>query len=245
MAVRAVVVLCWLLCCGAAGADQLDEILAANAAAIGGNANWSRVANLRLELSIREPGSEVEGTYVASRDGSMRIDIMAGGKKVFAEGLNQGKAWEWQPGKGKTAAGADAAAALRNGIEMPGKFFTLQQVRDRGVHIELVDSDEAAAAGQWQLRLTLEDGFGSDFFVDRHTHLVVRSRDVRAFHPSIDPTEAVIETSYTGEVWTEGVLRQPESTNRNLTTDTWLGTTTIRSIEQNIDIPEGFFRGPR
>lgn len=245
MAVRLISVLCFLLCCASAGADQVDEILAANAAAIGGDGNWSRIANLRLELSIREPGSEVEGTYVASRDGNMRIDIVAGGKPVFAEGLFQGQAWEWRPGKGRTAAGAAAAAALRHGIEMPGKFFTLQQVRDRGVQIELVDSGEAAAAGQWLLRLTLADGFGSDFFVDRQTHLVVRSRDFRAFHPSLDPEEAVIETSYAGAVWTEGVLRQPQSINRNLTADAWLGTTTILSIDQNVDIPEGLFRGPQ
>jgi len=108
-----------------------------------------------------------------------------------------------------------------------------------------VDSGEAAAAGQWLLRLTLADGFGSDFFVDRQTHLVVRSRDFRAFHPSLDPEEAVIETSYAGAVWTEGVLRQPQSTNRNLTADAWLGTTTILSIKQNVDIPEGVFPGPQ
>ncbi len=232
-----------LLAGHAADASQLDEILACNTRAVGGDENWSRIENLRIELQIREPGFEVQGSYVASRSGDMRIDIRADGQRVFAEGLHGGRAWEWTPQAGRREAGEQAAAALRHGIEMPGRFFTMGQVRDRGARVELIPTEEAAAAGEWQLRITLADGFGSDLFVDRATCRVARSRDRRAFHPGVDPTETVIETRHTGELWTDGVLRHPISENRDLTADAWLGTTQVRSIEHNVELPENFFSG--
>ena len=72
---------------------------------------------------------------------------------------------------------------------------------------------------------------------------MVRSRDFRAFHPTSDPTQTVIETRHQGEVWVDGVLRATRSENHDVTNDQWLGTTQIRSIEHNVEIPEGFFSG--
>lgn len=235
--------MCFLLAWGTAPADELDDILAANSRSVGGNAAWSRIANLRMQLTIREPGFEVQGTYVATRAGEMRIDIFADGQRVFAEGLHQGQAWEWTPQSGRKAVGEQPAAALRNGIEAPGKFFTLEQVRERGVTVELVPSEEAAAAGQWLLRLTMGDGRAGDWLIDRQTHRVVRTLNRRAFHPGVDPTETLVETSYEGDLWTDGVLRRPVTTNRNVAEDAWLGTTEVLSVEHNIDIPEDFFSG--
>ena len=232
-----------LLATPSAQAVELEEILARQAQAVGGSANWARIDNLRIQLDIKEPTFEVTGTYVTTRAGDMRIDIEAGGERVFSEGLHQGQAWEWRPTEGLQTVGGEAAAALRHGIEMPGRFFTLEQARARGVDIELVPSEEAEQRGQWQLRVTLADGFGADVFIDQATARVVRSRDFRAFHPTSDPTQTVIETRHQGEVWVDGVLRATRSENHDVTNDQWLGTTQIRSIEHNVEIPEGFFAG--
>jgi len=71
----------------------------------------------------------------------------------------------------------------------------------------------------------------------------VRARERRAFHPGIDPTAIDIETTYEGALWVDGVLRHASSTNRNLKTGAWLGTTEVRSVEHNIELAEGFFSG--
>jgi hypothetical protein len=241
-----VVLQCFVLAgllASSAQAAKLDEILSRQAEAVGGSDNWAMVDNVRIQLDIKEPTFEVTGTYVATRDGEMRIDIRAGGERVFSEGLHQGQAWEWRPAQGRQEVDEVAAATLRHGIDMPGRFYTMEQARSRGAGIEQVPSDEAEQLGQWQLRVTLEDGFGSDFFIDKSTALVVRARDFRAFHVGNDPTKTEIETRYQGALWIDGVLRSSLTENHDITAGKWLGTTEVRSVEHNIDIPEGYFAG--
>jgi len=221
--------------------DTLDEILACNAAALGGADALAAVSNLRLELDIAEPGFEVQGTYVASRDGAMRIDIIAGDQRVFAEGLHDGQAWQWTPDTGVTASSAKGAAALRNGIESPGRFWTLAQLRERGLQVELLEPGPDAADGEWQLRLTSDDGPVLDYFLDRKSCLPAREVSRRAFHPDVDPTEVAVETAFSEPVTVNGVVRFRHSEQHNLDNGEWLGTTVVREIEQNVELEDDFF----
>ena len=59
-----------------AWAQDLDAILALNAAAQGGD-RLAQVTSIRHRLSIKEPGFEVAGTYVASRAGAVRFTRMS------------------------------------------------------------------------------------------------------------------------------------------------------------------------
>ena len=219
----------------------LDDILACNAAALGGSAAFETIDNLRIELDIREPTFEVEGTYVASRDGFMRIDIRADGQRVFAEGLNAHGAWQWNPDAGVSAANAAGAAALRNGIESPGRFWTLAQLRGRGLGVELLEPGPLAREDEWQLRLTPAGGPVLDYFLARETCLPTREVSSRAFHPDVDATEVLIETSFSEPERIHGVLRFRRGESRNLATGEWLGTTVVRSVEQNVKLADDFF----
>jgi hypothetical protein len=220
-------------------AQDLETILQKNSAALGGEDNWARIENVRFELAISEPGLEVTGTYVATRDGSMRIDIEADGQRVFSEGLDLGRAWQWTPGDGVKPSGEAGAQALRHGIVSPGRFFTLGQARARGARISLADTADET---EWRLRVTLADGSAHDYFIDRKTFLPTRDADNRAFHPDLDATEVLVESRYSDPRWVDGVLRFARTDNVNLDTGEWLGTTIARSMEHNIEIPEGYFR---
>jgi hypothetical protein len=224
------------------GAQDLDAILELNAAAHGGADNFKRIENVRFQLTISEPGFEVSGTYVATRHGSMRIDIEADGQRVFSEGLHQGQAWQWKPGSGFEDQDGEAAAALRHGIDSPGRFFTMNQVRERGATITLEGAVPEGDPQQWQLRIVLPDGFSRDYFIDQESGRTVRERDYRAFHPALDATRETVETRFDGELWMDGVLRFTRSENINADTGDWLGTTSVRSVEHNIDIAEGHFQ---
>lgn len=219
----------------------LDNILARNAEALGGNAAFEAIENVRFRLDIREPTFEVTGTYVASRAGEMRIDIEADGQRVFAEGLDDGVGWQWSPDGGVTLAGEAGAASLRNGIEAPGRFWTLQQLRARGAHIELLEPGPLARPNEWQLRLTRQDGLVVDYLVDRASYLVTREVSRRAFHPDAAPTEVQLETVRSEPVTVDGVLRFGREEQHNLETGEWLGTTVVREVAHNIDLPEGYF----
>jgi hypothetical protein len=238
---RAVLALGLLALAGAANADPLGDILRCNAEALGGDEAFERVDNLRIELDIEEPGFEVTGTWAADRDGRMRIDVHASGERVFAEGLDGERAWQWTPGDGVSRSDARGKAALRHGIEAPGRFYTLRQLRARGARLELFEPGPLSRQGEWQIRLAREDGTVVDFFLDRSSCLPTREVSRRAFHPDMDPTEVLIQTVHGEPVEVDGVLRFRLGESSNLATGEWLGTTRVRSVEHNVELTEGFF----
>jgi hypothetical protein len=43
-------------------------------------------------------------------------------------------------------------------------------------------------------------------------------------------------------MWVDGVLQYTRSENTNAETGEWLGTTTVRSVEHNIDVGDEYFQ---
>lgn len=224
-----------------ARAGNLEELLARNEEAIGGAENWSRIENVRVRLTIEEPDFKVDAIYVASRDGSMRIDILQDGQTVFREGLDAGTAWQWTQPDGVSFQDEQSAAALRHGIEFPGRFFTLLDLHRNGAPVTLEGQVLEGESTQWRVRVTLADDFSRDYFIDDTTGLIVREHDRRAFHPAADPKAVLIETRKEEPEWVNGVLLFRVSRNINLESGEWLATTRVQSFEHNIDIPEGYF----
>ena len=223
-------------------ADDLEGLLARNLEAIGGVENWGRIKNVRVRLTIEEPDFQVEATYVASRSGSMRIDIQQNGQTVFREGLDEGTAWQWTEADGVSIQDEQSAAALRHGIEFPGRFFTLMDLYLNGTSVALEGQVLEGDSTQWRVRVTLADDFSRDYFIDETTALIVREHDRRAFHPAADPTAVLIETRKEEPEWVNGVLLYRISRNINLETGEWLATTRVHSFEHNIELTEGYFK---
>ncbi len=225
-------------------AADLDTILAENARAHGGDA-YAEVDALRVRLRIQEPTFEVEGVYHATRDGRMRIDIYAEDQRVYAEGLGAKCAWEWRPDQPAEelgqCVGAKETAALRHGIELPGHFYTIEQVRARGAKVELIGAEQTDTGAEWQVRVTLADGHWRDYFIDQDTYRINRGRDQRAFHPGVDPLEITVETRLEAPQLLDGVLRFMRQESFNGVTGEWLNTTTVIEAEHNPAIIEGMF----
>jgi hypothetical protein len=239
--IRTLLLLCLPALAAAEPPASLDEILRCNADALGGEPAFERVENLRIALDISEPGFEVTATYVASRDGRMRIDITAGGERVFAEGLDGEGAWQWTPQAGVKTSSAAGAAALRHGIELPGRFWTLRQLHAHGARLEWLEPGPLARPDEWQLQLTLDDGAVIDHMLDRSSCLPTREVSRRAFHPDVDATEVLVETISSEPEQVDGVLRFKRGESRIVDTGEWLGTTVVRGFESNVDLPDGFF----
>lgn len=241
---RTVLTLILIACTPRVLAVDLEEILDRNAEEVGAAA-MAQVQSIKVELQITEPTFEVTGTYLATRDGFMRIDIYAGEDRVFAEGLTSECAWAWNPGQAEedlgVCVGETETAALRHGIEMPGNFFTLRDVRERGATVELIGEVATGAKAEWHIRVTLTDGFARDYFIDQTSFRITRARDFRAFHPGIDSTKVNIETRYEDPQTVKGVLRFQRQVNVNIDTGEVLGTTQILSVEQNPELEIGMF----
>jgi hypothetical protein len=171
----------------------LEDVIERNTKAMGGRNAIEAVKSIEIDLHIVDPSFEVDGTYRAARPGRMRIDVSAGGKHVFTEAFDGEKGWQWKGEDHVEAATAKATAALRHGVELPGKLFGLHELKERGHRLELVGREQIDGVNYYGLRLILKDGYVTSLYVDPRTWLITRRRDVRPLHVDVDPTPTTIE----------------------------------------------------
>jgi hypothetical protein len=160
-----------LLAIASFGCDRspltVDEVIERNTKAMGGRAAIEAVKSIQVDLHIVDPGFEVDGTYRAARPGRMRIDVVAGGKRVFTEAFDGQRGWQWKgEGKEQEEATPKATAALRHGVELPGKLFGLHEVRQRGHQINQVTREKIDGVNYYVLRLILSDGYTTNLYID-------------------------------------------------------------------------------
>ncbi len=63
----------------------------------------------------------------------------------------------------------DATAALRHGVELPGKLFGLHELKARGRRIELDGREKIEGVNYYVLRLTLNDGYRTTLYINPKT----------------------------------------------------------------------------
>jgi hypothetical protein len=224
--------------CGIAACQRasltVDQVIEQNTKAMGGRAAIEAVKSIEVELHIVDPDFEVDGRYRAARPGRMRIDVLAHGKHVYTEAFDGDRGWQW---KGKGIAieeeSAEATAALRHGVELPGKLVGLHELRQRGHRVDLAGRERIDGIDYYALRITMNDGSATTLYVDARNWLITRRRDVRPLHVDIDPTPTTIESRFSDFRKVGGVLFAFASTDTDLATRDVLETTTVRSITVN------------
>jgi hypothetical protein len=212
----------------------VDQVIEQNTKAMGGRAAIEALKSIEVELHIVDPDFEVNGKYRAARPGRMRIDVMAHGKHVYTGAFDGDRGWRW---KGKGAAideeSAEATAALRHGVELPGKLVGLHELRQRGHRVDLAGRERIDGTDYYALRITMNDGYTTTLYVDSKNWLITRRRDVRPLHVDIDPTPTTIESRFSDFRKVNGVLFAFASTDTDLATGKVLETTRVRSIKVN------------
>jgi hypothetical protein len=181
---------------------------------VGGRAAIEAVKSIEVDLHIVDPDFEVDGKYRAARPGRMRIDVMANGKHVYTEALDWDRGWQWK-GKGSVIEeeSPKATAALRHGVELPGKLVGLHELRQRGHRVDLGGREAIEGTDYYALRITLRDGYTTTLYVD--------------------PTPTTIESCFSDFRNVDGVLFAFFSTDTDLATGKILETTRVRSIKAN------------
>jgi len=221
----------------------VDDVIERNTRAMGGRAAIEAIHSIEINLHITDPGFEVDGIYRAARPGRMRIDVQAGGKHVFTEAFDGQSGWQWQgESKGQEEASAKATAALRHGVELPGKLFGLHEMKQRGQKIDLVGREKIDGIDYYVLRLTFGDGYTACLYVDPQSWLIARRRDVRPLHVDVDPTPTTIELRNSDYRKIAGVQFPFTSSDTDLQTGKILETTRINSVQVNRPLDESIFK---
>src|SRR6476659_7650053 len=142
-----------------------DEVVVRNTKAMGGRSAIEAIHAVEVDLHIADPGFEVDGIYRAARPGRMRIDVAVAGKRVFTEAFDGEHAWEaGDKDNSQKAASPKATAALRHGVELPGKLFGLHELKQRGHQIDFVGRESVDGINYYVLRLTLSDGYNTTLY---------------------------------------------------------------------------------
>lgn len=230
---------------GCAEQISLDELIARHTAARGGAQAIESVRRISIDLRIVEPTFQVDGRYIATRDGQMRIDAFQDGQPVFTEALDDGRGWSWSPGAAAPTDGsAQGNAALRHGIEFPFKLYGLHELQGRGHRLELLGRQQLDGIDYCQLQLTLDDGFQIQYFLNPDSWLIERSRELRALHVDIDPKPQWIETNFSDYRPAGGVLYPWHQVERRVDTGEVLSTGTVTAIEINPELDAARFSAP-
>jgi hypothetical protein len=230
---------CALTGCGRAPLT-VNEIIERNTQAVGGRSAIEAVQSIEVDLHIVDPEFEVDGKYRAARPGQMRIDIFAGGKRVYTEAFDGERAWQWK-GSAIEQESPKGTAALRHGMELPGKLFGLHELSQRGHRIELAGRDAIDGTDYYALRITLADGHTTTVYVDPGNWVITRRRDVRPLHPDVDPTPTTIESRFSDFRQVDGVVFAFANKDTDLATNKILETTNVRSIKVNPQFDPAIF----
>lgn len=160
----------------------LEDVLASHRSAIG-----TAAAAVEIELLIEEPAFTVSANYRADRSGEMRIDVYAGGERVFTEALDGDGGWQQHGGSAAREALSDTGrAALRRGIF--SNVYALHERPAHGYTLSFDGTTKIEGVPHWQITSRSPDGFEEVFLLDTESALIVQKRERSALHPDIDAT---------------------------------------------------------
>src|SRR6185295_14809675 len=148
---------------------------------------------------------------------------------------------QWE-GKGEQKPATEkAAAALRHGIELPGKLFGLHELKVRGHSIKPSGREQIDGINYYVLQLVLSDGYSLSLYVDPNSWLVTRRRDVRPLHVDVDPRPTTIEQVSSDFHDVDGLKFPFATAETDLNTGKLLESTTTKSVKINPSLPPTFF----
>jgi len=222
---------------------DLGQIVANNQAAVSDHANTADIRSIRIDLSMQDSGSAFDAVYIATRDGRMRIDIIAGGTRVYTEAYDGREGWDY--GKDGSVPVVDPyAATLWHGTQFPGQIFDLRDLAANGHRLEFTGREPIEGIDYYVLKITLSDGFVTYRYVNPRTWMIERGRDFRAFHPAVDDKKTWIETVWSDYRPVDGIMRAFLSVNTDLVSGKLQATNKVTSMKINPDFDASIFVRP-
>ena len=154
----------------AAQTPSVDELVAKNLAARGGEAKLKTVNSIKLTGSVSVQGMDMPVTVLTKRPNKMKQEMTMQGQKLV-QAFDGQTVWSINPMMGSTAprvVEGPAADALKTQSIFDGP---LVGYKDRGDTLELVGPADIEGAKTWKLKLTSKDGKSMHIFIDAETGL--------------------------------------------------------------------------
>lgn len=157
----------------------------------------------------------------------------------YMEGYD-GAAWEWTRDPGYTIRTTGAASeAIRHYADIDGPFV---DYKEKGSTVALVGTARVGDRTTYRLRLTMMDGYATDFFIDTATFLMLASRHSAKVHAY--GAKVTSETRYEDYRAVAGVQLPFRTREVSLIDGKELNTMQWRVITPNADLPDAWFSPP-
>ena len=224
---------------------NIEHLIEKHVTALGGIDALNAIRTMRFNGRMVELKFTIEDFNVIRMKPHFQKVFLPFGEGFFEEGYNGEYAWEKQvkDEHGRRVEGAPSDS-LRHAMELPGVMRPLSEFVACGNTLELVNEGEVEERWVYLLRATLRDGFVKAYYMDAETYLITRSRDVRAFHPAVDPTENHVETVMSDFREVNGVVVAFRESQRDWVTGEKLGELMWRTVEINVELGAGDFAMP-
>jgi len=184
---------------------SLRQVIDRHVAARGGAARLDAVNAMAVDMQIIEKGEVIEARYRCDKSPAYRIDIYAGGKHVFCEGLDASGTWIWPGDQPAARQGVDDGK--RAGLEgIQFNLYGLHAFPGLGNKLSLDGRQTIAGVNYYVMRVDLAYGDPAFLYIDPQTWMIARRREVRAYHPDMDATRQHLESQYTDFRDTGGIM---------------------------------------
>lgn len=190
---RSLIVATTFLLMAVAAASQtavrdLESLLNRHTEARGGADALESVNSVGIRFELTEPGFVVNGTYVATRSGYVRVDIFDNGVRVFTEVLTPDGGWQAGTDAGETSPlSVDGRAALERGRVR--HLYGLHEIGSLGYRLRWAGATQFGDADAWAVDVTAPDGFAERLFFDTGSAMLIGRSERSALHPDADPSK--------------------------------------------------------
>lgn len=222
----------------------LDSVLNGYVAARGGAAALESQRALRLVSTNHEGKWKPRFDYRVMKPGYMWIEATYDDGVVIVEGFDGERGWEKWGEKPAEYVSGQAGRALKQGAMSPVHLYGLNHMRELGAEVTFLGCQGIDEESYYVIKVVSAFGTDIDYYLDTDTHRLLRSRTKRALHPTVDPTEVIIEERWSDFRFVEGVLHPFRLELWNVDSGERLSWLEVHSIERLPDVTAAFFARP-
>lgn len=223
----------------AVSAQTVDEIIAKNIQANGGEAKRRAVDSMRLTGDFAVSGMQANFTQVYKRPMMVRLDASIQGM-TLTQAYDGQNAWQVVPFTGNASPGPMSADELKRMQEQADFDGPLLDYKKKGNLVELVGKEKTDGADTYHLKVTLKNGDVRNLYIDASSFLT--SKEVGK--AVVQGTEVVMESRFSDYRDVQGmkfpfVLNQQAADGQ--VPDVKI---TLQKVEINVPMDDAFFKQP-
>ena len=239
----------FLVCGTAAQAGEdcdasLGEILEHYVAARGGHEALEAQTALRIVSTNHEGKWNPRFDYRTMKPGYMWIEATYDDGEVVIEGFDGQRGWEKWGDKPASYVADAAGQALNQGAQSPVHLYGLHHMETLGADVSLLGCESLDDEPYYVINVRAAFGSDIDYYIDRRSYRLRRSRTTRPLHPTVDPTPIIIEERWRDFRRIDGVLHPFAFSLVNVDTGEELSWLEVHSIEALADATAGDFAMP-